>query len=573
MDPLQLAQVETPVNHTIATAIGVVLTLVLLWIAFISLSRKWRVDDVPTSKVAGAFIGENEVTGVAESDNPLIGVFTGRSCFWYRYKEERRTDSVDTHDDRSGRWTKVRSGERMIPFRIRDDTGAMWVRPKGAEFNGGETRVFTRGDRRYTETALRLNEPTYVIGPVRWSDDAPAPFFTRSPDSARDLYMIARGTDRQVSHRMGWLGYGVALQAVALAVITPFLGYSTLETTAGESTIQLRFVTDGRVGLAAIFGGVVIGLLLLSYLTHLYNRLVASKNRTGMAWSMIDVQLQRRTDLIGNLVEVVRGYTAYERRVLEAIAYRRSCREVPTGADISTADRAYAGQQGVTKELVALAEAYPDLRAAASYQSLLGALADTEDRVAWARSFYNDTVTVLRDRVRTFPGILLAPLVRPGSRELFRIGADERVVPRVDLSDRQLPWAGPHGDDTGPPTGDPSIPPPAGTPSAPSPGGGWAAEDPFSSRTGGISLGPYEERTLRPVPRAQNPSPPEGWYPDPVAKRDRVRFWSGRDWTVYVKPGERCEDCSADAPPPEHHQRVAAFEEPKGWRSANASQT
>lgn len=570
---MQLAQVVTPANHTIPTAIGIVLTAVLLWIAFISLSRKWRVDDVPTSKVAGAFIGENEVIGVAESDNPLIGVFTGRTCFWYRYKEELRTDTVNTHDDRSGTWTKVRSGERMIPFRIRDDTGAMWVRPKGAELNGGETRVFTRGDRRYTETALRLNEPTYVIGPVRWSDDSPVPFFARSADSVRDLYMIARGTGRQVSRRMGWLGYGTAVQAVALAVITPFLAYSTLEGPTGESSIQLRFVTDGRMGLAAIFGGTVIALLLLSYLTHLYNRLVASKNRAGMAWSMIDVQLQRRTDLIGNLVEVVRGYAAYESRALEAIAYRRSHSQVPTGAEISTADRAYSGQQDVTKDLIALAEAYPDLKAAGNYLSLLGALADTEDRVAWARSFYNDTVTVLRDRVRTFPGLLLAPLVRPGSRELFRIGTDERVVPRVDFSDREPPWAGPHaeGDGTGPPTGDPSIPPQPGVPPVPSPPGSWRAEDPFSSKTGGISLGPYEETARRPAPRSE-PPPPEGWYPDPVARRDRVRFWSGQDWTAFVKPGERSDEDLVDAAPPERHQRLAAFEEPKGWRSANAPQ-
>ena len=151
-----------------------------------------------------------------------------------------------------------------------------------------------------------------------------------------------------------------------------------------------------------------------------YNGLVQSRNRCDEAWAQVDVQLTRRHDLIPNLVETVKGYAAHERNTLDAVVAARSG-AVSTSASGSPAQQAAAENllTGALKQVFALAEAYPDLKANRNFQALQEELSATEDRVAFARQFFNDAVLHYNTRIQTVPRNLVAGPFHFTSREFF----------------------------------------------------------------------------------------------------------------------------------------------------------
>jgi LemA protein len=156
------------------------------------------------------------------------------------------------------------------------------------------------------------------------------------------------------------------------------------------------------VSLAAI--ALVVGVLAWAVVTH--NRLVRRRNQVAASWAQVDVQLKRRHDLIPNLVETVKGYAGHERDTLEAVTAARA----RAAHSSSIADRAAAEtalSQGLSR-LVAFAETYPELKADRGFARLQTELAETEDKIAYARQFYNTAVQGLRDATHSFPGSLVA---------------------------------------------------------------------------------------------------------------------------------------------------------------------
>jgi len=149
---------------------------------------------------------------------------------------------------------------------------------------------------------------------------------------------------------------------------------------------------------------VVIALVVLFVLALIliYNGLVRQRNRIDNAWSQIDVQLKRRYDLIPNLVETVKGYAAHERQVFENVTQARANAINAQGpAQQAEAENVLSG---ALKSLFAVAEAYPDLKANQNFLSLQEELTSTEDRVAYARQFYNDSVLSYNNKLQTFRG-------------------------------------------------------------------------------------------------------------------------------------------------------------------------
>ena len=163
----------------------------------------------------------------------------------------------------------------------------------------------------------------------------------------------------------------------------------------------------------------------------MYNGLVRLKVQADSAWSDIDVQLKRRYDLIPNLVETVKGYASHERETFEAVVNARSRAMSAQGA----AQRAEAEGMltGALKSLFALAEAYPQLRAAENFNALQKSLADIEDSIQNARRYYNAVVRDLNTRVLQFPSNLVARTFGFREREYFEMEAGERSVPRVSF--------------------------------------------------------------------------------------------------------------------------------------------
>jgi len=170
-------------------------------------------------------------------------------------------------------------------------------------------------------------------------------------------------------------------------------------------------------------------LLVIAGLAVLYNRLVRLRNRTDNAWAQVDVQLKRRYDLIPNLVETVKGYAAHESETFEAVVAARSAAQAAQGVDEQGAAENIL--TGALRKLFALAEAYPELRAAQNFQSLHADLGDTEDKIAIARQIYNDSTLTYNNAVQTVPTNIVAAIARFSPRPYFETGRNERSAPQV----------------------------------------------------------------------------------------------------------------------------------------------
>ncbi|MEA3019684.1 MAG: LemA protein [Actinomycetota bacterium] len=183
-----------------------------------------------------------------------------------------------------------------------------------------------------------------------------------------------------------------------------------------------------------MFVVIVLGLIVVAalYLMFLYNGLVRLRNRIEAAWAQIDVQLKRRYDLIPNLVETVKGYAAHERETLDSVTQARAAAQSAAGP----ADKAQAENMltQTLKSLIAVSEAYPDLKANQSFLSLQEELSATEGRIAYARQYYNDAVQGYNTKIQTFPAVLLAGALRFQEREYFEADGEARGPVNVKFS-------------------------------------------------------------------------------------------------------------------------------------------
>ncbi|HQZ34223.1 MAG TPA: LemA family protein [Ilumatobacteraceae bacterium] len=163
-----------------------------------------------------------------------------------------------------------------------------------------------------------------------------------------------------------------------------------------------------------------------------YNSLIRGRNQVENAWSQIDVQLKRRIDLIPNLVETVKAYAAHEKSTLEAVINARNAAIAAPG---TPAGQAAADNQmtGALRQIFALGEAYPDLKANQNFLALQEELSATEGRVAYSRQFYNDSVLGYNNKLQAFPTVFFARLLKFEKREYFETDEAAREVPKVQF--------------------------------------------------------------------------------------------------------------------------------------------
>src|SRR3990167_4787881 len=175
--------------------------------------------------------------------------------------------------------------------------------------------------------------------------------------------------------------------------------------------------------------------LLALFLVTTYNRLVTLRQRVREAWSDIDVQLKRRHDLMPNLVETVKGYAGHERATLESVTQARTAAVQAAGAPPEQRAQAENMLTGALRQLFALAEAYPQLRAVESFAQLQEELTATEDKISFARRFYNGNVRDYNTSLMTFPTNFLAAPFGFTAEQYFEIAdATERAVPHVKFT-------------------------------------------------------------------------------------------------------------------------------------------
>lgn len=426
----------------------------LVW-AFRSLWRKRTIENVPTSKAAGVFLGLTEVKGRAEREPALRSALADVACVWYdwkieeeweRWETETTTDSngnTQTRNVRRSGWTTIASGGERPCFYLLDETGALRVDPTGAEVeaervlartcSGGDPLYYGRGPRHaiadstgrrsFREDAIRTGADLYVIGTARLRADAVAAEIAHDPEG--EMFVISvRGEEAVRREYARGAAAKLFLGALAAGAV-PFLGYALPLGDAG------RALRETWPLMAAALAGFLV-LFLAGYLRLLYNGLVSVRNRVKNAWSQIDIQLKRRFDLVPELVSCVKGYAAHEADVharlaeIRAVGSSRGGRAMPTVNEAVAAAAFANSQTSALKSVLGVAEGYPALKADASFGRLMDELSKTEQRIALARGFYNESVTAYNNRIDTFPDVVMARIAAMQACAFFEIEAFER---------------------------------------------------------------------------------------------------------------------------------------------------
>ena len=414
------------------------LSLLFLWYSHRSNQRRRLVAVLPTSRAQGVFIGTVELAGTAESEAPFTGFLSGQLCVlyswnvsehWSRTVTETYTDSEGRSQTRTRREsgsTTVAEGGESAPFYLQDETGVVLVHPEGAELRPSslfthtctplESLYYDKGPegavsdsdfrRTFSESGIVLHGDVFLIGHARERSDVVAPEIAAEKDAP--LYLVTVQTEAQVLR-----GYGTSLKVWGV------LGLLA----AGGAGGLVREWPGAGLG-----AGIFAAAWALTWLWMVYNSLVEARNRVRQGWSLIEVQLQRRHDLMPQLLACVEGLRSHEADVLTAVtAMRTQMSATPPG--VSGPDF-----HGMARVLVGVAEKYPVLKTDAAFLALQQSLVETEQRVALARAYFNDIATAFNTRIQIFPDLLLAGLTGFKPHRLLEAEDFERAAVTVKLA-------------------------------------------------------------------------------------------------------------------------------------------
>lgn len=425
-------------------------SIIVAFVALAAALAAWLVDkrrrvyaDQPTTPAAAVFAGHNEVVGVAHAAQPLVARRTQTpSVYWsYVLEEERRHTSQVTETDSNGntstrsetheQWHQIESdGGQLSVIEVVDASGSAVVRTKGAniverqfyrqEFRRDNDRGFfarlgdnRTGKYRETERGIAIGDQLFVAGMAYLDTETAVPFLG---DSDGPFLISTKSEDAHTSN----LGIWLVLLLVVFAVASVLANVLAFDAPALERPLTWL------PGLAVA----LVGLFFAVWATT-YNRLQTVGQSARRAWSLIDVQLERRAALIPNLASLIGAYVEHERSTLETVTRERAA--LPEDSEVTNAGATANEQTNTLRRIIGTIEQTPTLRANANFATMMADLADTENRIAGARTFYNDSVTLMRDRRQTFPGALVARLSPAPSRELFLPNGFERAAPEIEM--------------------------------------------------------------------------------------------------------------------------------------------
>ncbi len=184
------------------------------------------------------------------------------------------------------------------------------------------------------------------------------------------------------------------------------------------------------VTIGLILVAIIIVFVVLFFLSF-YNRIIRYENRVDNAWAQIDVQLKRRADLIPNLMETVKGYMKHEQQTLENVTKARTAlMNAKSPQESINADNQLTG---TLKTLFAVAEGYPDLKANQNFLNLQDELTNTENKIAYSRQHYNDSILAFNNLIETFPGNIFANMMNKKEKQMLQIPEAAREVPKVSF--------------------------------------------------------------------------------------------------------------------------------------------
>lgn len=403
--------------------LGIFLGLLALCGSLAAGRKRRLIDNIPTIKTSGVYIGLVELKGNAECASPLSSYLAGVACVEYRWSIEEHWSrtvletTTDAHGKTTTRtrqesgWTTVGSGMEQIPFYLQDDEGAVLIQPDGAkiepetvfyqECNAYDPLYYEKGPagaiansdhrRRFWETALKVGCSLYIIGQARERQDIVAPEVAADPDAP--LFLISTQMEEKVSTGLKIRTWVFGL--LGLMLVLASLGIRDYTTHGFMGSDYRQYIASGSWYCLAY---------LVGWCWMVYNSLTNLRQRVRQAWSLIEVQTKRRVDLIPNLVSLVKGMRDYEKRLQEHLSILRSQIEA-TPPGVQGPD-----YQACTKSLIAISEAYPELRSQASFLKLQQELVATEERIALARGYFNEITTHYNTRLQVIPEGWLAGL-------------------------------------------------------------------------------------------------------------------------------------------------------------------
>jgi len=382
------------------------------------------------------------------SDAPLQTYLTEKPSVWYEWSISEHWKKTERYRDKDGNqktrtksgWRKVDSGGSFQSFFLKDDTGELLIEPEGAKVDAPSTMssscsptdpfYYEKGPdraiansthrRRFSERSLTPNDELYILGPAKLRQEVAKPMIAQSKEAK--YYFISTKSETQIIRSKNVWAFIIIIFSFVAALVVPVVAISV------ETGVEPQEVMLENPGWIFVSGLIFLAVASLFYLTILYNGLIRVRNRLIHAMGLIEIQLKRRHDLIPSLLKCVKGIASYETEVQELVASYRSLGANETSREPGEIAEKINQGAGFVRGLFVLSENYPDLSADQNYDSFMRALLDTEDRIALARQFYNDSLLALQDRLLTFPDVLVAKWFR------FRAGKNLSLLPDPEMA-------------------------------------------------------------------------------------------------------------------------------------------
>ncbi len=371
----------------------------------------------------------------------------------FSVEEEWRRVVISYETDKEGRqrevrrvetgWTTVDSETESVPFYLKDDVGHILVHPKGAEIQ--PTQVFSAqvssfdplyygkgpnttiadstGVRRFQESAIPLQASIFVAGQSRERQDIVAPEIAHK--EGEEYFLISTKNRDAVASGLGWSIWLSFFGALFLLLLANGI--------ALISILQQNFTDFSPLNwIAPVFTGGEVLLIILAWFAFatltIYNSLIILRNRVEQGWKQVDIQLKRRHDLIPNLIATVKAIRDHEIETHQSVASMRS--------QLSATPPGQPGDdfRSVVPQLVALREAYPNLKSDQNFLALQNQIEQTENRIALARTYFNDIATFFNTRLEVIPDRFLASLAGLRSKSLLAADDFERATVTVNFA-------------------------------------------------------------------------------------------------------------------------------------------
>ncbi len=437
------------------SAIGAVVALVCFVFAARAMQRRRLLDAVPTSKVRGIFLGLTEAKAKAHRERPLVGYLSNAESVWYSYEvnekwsrtvTETTTDSqgnTQTRTRTESGWTSV-AAETVAPaFELVDETGSIRLVPDRAKiepatvfsetcsptdplyYEKGPRRAVMNSDhiRSFVEKAIPLGAKLYVLGTARLRKDGLTPEIAwQKPDKT---LLVSIRTEEKIQRGLG-IQFGILF--VLGAIVTAFSG-AFLTGSLDHEPDFLTFLLNEAPSMAIAVGAYFLAMAVWHSI-QIYNGIVHLRQRVRNSLSQIDIQLQRRHVLIPRLVTVVKAYAKHESETLRELTEQRAAAGASAASrkpDVDATERDARAQVETFDRLIGVAEAYPELHANAQYRALLRSITSTENGIAHAREFFNDSAMIYNRRIESFPDVAIAKLTGARRADMLRFDTSHRA--------------------------------------------------------------------------------------------------------------------------------------------------